>query len=135
MRCGDTVCIGTGPNKRLAKRAAAEAMLSEIGYVKPLPAPGKSLLKKKNAEPQMVIGVFDPNELVSVFAEREQVREKVRLNELIRVYCIFFIVHGISFQMEPAPVDSQWTSPPDAIDTNGNGVEQSENNNVKWLVE
>ncbi|CAJ0959050.1 unnamed protein product, partial [Mesorhabditis belari] len=55
-------CQGTGPNKRLAKRAAAENILSEIGYVKPLPAPGKSLLKKRGDE--MVIGVFDPNEVV-----------------------------------------------------------------------
>uniref|UniRef100_A0A914H6U1 DRBM domain-containing protein n=1 Tax=Globodera rostochiensis TaxID=31243 RepID=A0A914H6U1_GLORO len=37
---------GTGPNKKLAKRAAAEAMLAKIGYVKPMPQPGKSLLKK-----------------------------------------------------------------------------------------
>lgn len=41
-------CKGTGPNKKLAKRAAAEAMLAAIGYVKPMPKPGKSLLKKRN---------------------------------------------------------------------------------------
>lgn len=40
-------CEGVGPNKKLAKRAAAEAVLSRIGYVKPMPKPGKSLLKKK----------------------------------------------------------------------------------------
>ncbi|CAK5029978.1 unnamed protein product [Meloidogyne enterolobii] len=38
---------GTGPNKKLAKRAAAEAMLGRIGYVKSMPQPGKSLLKKQ----------------------------------------------------------------------------------------
>lgn len=42
----DIVVDGKGPNKRLAKRAAAEEMLDIIGYVKPLPPPGKSLLKK-----------------------------------------------------------------------------------------
>lgn len=46
VTCRDKVCEGKGPNKRLAKRAAAEAMLDCIGYVKPLPTPGKSLLKK-----------------------------------------------------------------------------------------
>ncbi|KAL3080444.1 hypothetical protein niasHT_038881 [Heterodera trifolii] len=39
---------GNGPNKKLAKRAAAEAMLAKIGYVKPMPQPGKSLLKKSS---------------------------------------------------------------------------------------
>uniref|UniRef100_A0A1I8B7L9 DRBM domain-containing protein n=1 Tax=Meloidogyne hapla TaxID=6305 RepID=A0A1I8B7L9_MELHA len=38
---------GIGPNKKLAKRAAAEAMLARIGYVKSMPQPGKSLLKKQ----------------------------------------------------------------------------------------
>lgn len=42
----DMVVEGKGPNKRLAKRAAAEELLDIIGYVKPLPPPGKSLLKK-----------------------------------------------------------------------------------------
>lgn len=45
-------CEGTGPNKKLAKRAAAEAALAEIGYAKPMPKPGKSLLKKRVQEPQ-----------------------------------------------------------------------------------
>ncbi|CAD6189160.1 unnamed protein product [Caenorhabditis auriculariae] len=50
VTCGDLVHEGRGPNKRLAKRAAAEAMLASIGYEKPLPAPGKSLLKRKTNE-------------------------------------------------------------------------------------
>uniref|UniRef100_A0A915CVQ0 DRBM domain-containing protein n=1 Tax=Ditylenchus dipsaci TaxID=166011 RepID=A0A915CVQ0_9BILA len=41
---------GTGPNKKLAKRAAAEAMLNQIGYVKSMPQPGKSILKRKEAQ-------------------------------------------------------------------------------------
>ncbi|VDM41401.1 unnamed protein product [Toxocara canis] len=49
VACADGLrCEGTGPNKKLAKRAAAEAMLARIGYVKPMPKPGKSLLKKRN---------------------------------------------------------------------------------------
>ncbi|KIH49151.1 hypothetical protein ANCDUO_20775, partial [Ancylostoma duodenale] len=39
-------------------------MLAEIGYVKPLPPPGKSLLKKK-MDSQLNIGVFDPSDLVT----------------------------------------------------------------------
>ncbi|TKR79908.1 hypothetical protein L596_014059 [Steinernema carpocapsae] len=35
--CKDIHCQGTGPNKKLAKRAAAEAMLAKIGYDKPMP--------------------------------------------------------------------------------------------------
>ncbi|VDD87470.1 unnamed protein product [Enterobius vermicularis] len=64
-------CKGTGPNKKLAKRAAAEAMLAAIGYVKPMPKPGKSLLKKRNEnqfssndEATANIGVFNPNDCV-----------------------------------------------------------------------
>lgn len=41
-------CQGAGPNKKLAKRACAEAMLDLLGYNKPMPKPGKSLLKKKS---------------------------------------------------------------------------------------
>uniref|UniRef100_A0A7I4KJE5 Bm4392 n=1 Tax=Brugia malayi TaxID=6279 RepID=A0A7I4KJE5_BRUMA len=49
--CDDGLrCEGIGPNKKLAKRAAAEAVLARIGYVKPMPKPGKSLLKKKAKE-------------------------------------------------------------------------------------
>lgn len=44
---GDKECEGTGPNKRLAKRSAAEAMLSLLGYAKLLPPPpDKPTLKR-----------------------------------------------------------------------------------------
>uniref|UniRef100_A0A915DGB3 DRBM domain-containing protein n=1 Tax=Ditylenchus dipsaci TaxID=166011 RepID=A0A915DGB3_9BILA len=59
---------GTGPNKKLAKRAAAEAMLNQIGYVKSMPQPGKSLLKRKEGQDEVSytvdIGVFDPSEFM-----------------------------------------------------------------------
>uniref|UniRef100_A0A915Q830 DRBM domain-containing protein n=1 Tax=Setaria digitata TaxID=48799 RepID=A0A915Q830_9BILA len=61
VTCDDGLrCEGTGPNKKLAKRAAAEAVLTRIGYVKPMPKPGKSLLKKKSEDclQQSQIGVF-----------------------------------------------------------------------------
>jgi len=66
--CQGMTLTGIGPNKKLAKRAAAEAMLKEIGYIKPMPQPGKSLLKKKNSDKSnddgnVDIGIFDPNEI------------------------------------------------------------------------
>lgn len=48
MTVGDLTCEGSGPNKKLAKRAAAEQMLHLLGYYKPLPAPGKPALKRLN---------------------------------------------------------------------------------------
>lgn len=41
----DKTCTGTGPNKKLAKRSAAEAMLQILGYTKPSPQPVKSAFK------------------------------------------------------------------------------------------
>ncbi|MCP9263064.1 hypothetical protein DINM_006416 [Dirofilaria immitis] len=44
--CDDGLrCEGIGPNKKLAKRAAAEAILARIGYVKPMPKPGKNVFE------------------------------------------------------------------------------------------
>lgn len=66
--CEGVALTGVGPNKKLAKRAAAEAMLRHIGYIKPMPQPGKSLLKKKeklSVEEPISIGVFDPTEIVN----------------------------------------------------------------------
>jgi double-stranded RNA-binding protein Staufen len=49
VSCLGTIQTGVGPNKKLAKRAAAVSMLEEIGYVKAMPQPGKSLLKKRSS--------------------------------------------------------------------------------------
>jgi double-stranded RNA-binding protein Staufen len=40
---------GTGPNKKLAKRSAAESMLQALGYTKPSPQPAKSSFKHPTA--------------------------------------------------------------------------------------
>lgn len=50
MSCLNFCEYGTGPNKKLAKRAAAETMLIKIGYNKSMPQPGKSLLKKRDGK-------------------------------------------------------------------------------------
>jgi len=44
---GDSVCTGVGPNKKLAKRVAAEQMLLKLGYslTPPPPLPAKPALK------------------------------------------------------------------------------------------
>lgn len=41
----DQTCTGVGPNKKLAKRHAAEAMLLHLGYNKPSPQPSKPAIK------------------------------------------------------------------------------------------
>lgn len=45
----EKTCTGSGPNKKLAKRAAAEAMLQVLGYTKPSPQPTKSSFKNPAA--------------------------------------------------------------------------------------
>lgn len=45
VQVGDKNCSGTGPNKKLAKRNAAEAMLQLLGYSRPSPQPGKPAIK------------------------------------------------------------------------------------------
>lgn len=42
----DQTCKGVGPNKKLAKRHAAEAMLQQLGYNKPSPQPVKPAIKR-----------------------------------------------------------------------------------------
>ena len=40
---------GTGPNKKLAKRAAAESLLQSLGYFRPSAQPGKPALKNSSS--------------------------------------------------------------------------------------
>jgi double-stranded RNA-binding protein Staufen len=42
---GEQTCTGVGPNKKLAKRTAAEQMLQMLGYSRPSPQPQKSAIK------------------------------------------------------------------------------------------
>jgi len=46
----EKTCTGSGPNKKLAKRSAAEAMLQLLGYTKPSPQPTKSSIKNSSGE-------------------------------------------------------------------------------------
>uniref|UniRef100_A0A4D5RA94 Double-stranded RNA-binding protein Staufen-like protein n=1 Tax=Scolopendra viridis TaxID=118503 RepID=A0A4D5RA94_SCOVI len=43
-------CTGTGPNKKLAKRAAAEGLLQMLGYSRPQPQPSKPAIKTPGQE-------------------------------------------------------------------------------------
>ncbi|XP_060083019.1 double-stranded RNA-binding protein Staufen homolog isoform X1 [Ylistrum balloti] len=45
VQVDDQTCTGVGPNKKLAKRHAAEAMLTLLGYNKPSPQPTKPAIK------------------------------------------------------------------------------------------
>ncbi|XP_077866790.1 double-stranded RNA-binding protein Staufen homolog 2-like [Saccoglossus kowalevskii] len=47
---GSNQCTGIGPNKKMAKRAAAEAMLQLLGYRSTPPLPNKSALKTEGGE-------------------------------------------------------------------------------------
>ena len=47
MQVGDDTCQGIGPNKKLAKRHAAELMLQKLGYSRPSPQPGKPAIKSE----------------------------------------------------------------------------------------
>ncbi|XP_059099277.1 double-stranded RNA-binding protein Staufen homolog isoform X2 [Tigriopus californicus] len=46
---GSQVARGNGPNKKLAKRAAAENLLQTMGYSRPQPQPSKPALKMTNS--------------------------------------------------------------------------------------
>lgn len=65
---GQCSAQGIGPTKKLAKRAAAEALLNILGYSKPQPQPAKPSIKtsdKENAEgkPRKVTFLEDDNQL------------------------------------------------------------------------
>jgi double-stranded RNA-binding protein Staufen len=46
VTCGEFKCEGVGNNKKMAKRAAADALLVAMGYAKPMPVPDKPAIKK-----------------------------------------------------------------------------------------
>ncbi|XP_034242712.1 double-stranded RNA-binding protein Staufen homolog 2 isoform X2 [Thrips palmi] len=50
VKVGELVCKGTGPNKKLAKRAAADAMLLELGYSRPPPGTTLGTTKPSNGK-------------------------------------------------------------------------------------
>jgi double-stranded RNA-binding protein Staufen len=47
---GEHKCTGVGPNKKLAKRNAAEAMLVTLGYSRPMPKPQKPAIKTETTQ-------------------------------------------------------------------------------------
>merc|ERR550539_1806801 len=49
---GQNSTTGLGPNKKLAKRAAAEALLQLLGYSRPTPQPNKPAIKSNEGEKQ-----------------------------------------------------------------------------------
>lgn len=52
VECNEKTCQGKGPNKKFAKRNAAEEMLHLMGYSQMSPAPGKSALKSPDHSSQ-----------------------------------------------------------------------------------
>ena len=53
VQVGDKTSTGSGPNKKLAKRNAAEAMLQLLGYSRPSPQPGKPAIKSADSQVSM----------------------------------------------------------------------------------
>ena len=62
MQVGDQKCTGVGPNKKLAKRSAAEAMLQLLGYSRPSPQPAKPAIKSGDAQ----VGCYDDHSLLFI---------------------------------------------------------------------
>ncbi|KAJ1358650.1 hypothetical protein KIN20_017129 [Parelaphostrongylus tenuis] len=115
VSCGTRICCGSGPNKRLAKRAAAEAMLAEIGYIKPLPPPGKSLLKKKMESP-VNIGLFDANNLVPSSLSNDMDLDSVshtdqQLSQNNEEYCLQEGILALNIDNHNAQQESPDSSP------------------------
>jgi len=50
VQVGENVCTGVGPNKKLAKRNAAESMLQMLGYSRQPPQPTKPAIKSTNSD-------------------------------------------------------------------------------------
>ena len=50
---GQHSCTGTGPNKKLAKRAAAEGLLQLLGYSRPAAQPVKPSIKTGDTNQDM----------------------------------------------------------------------------------
>ena len=49
---GQQAATGSGPNKKLAKRAAAEALLQQLGYSRPALQPGKPAIRQQEVDRQ-----------------------------------------------------------------------------------
>lgn len=56
VQIDDKTCTGVGPNKKLAKRHAAEQMLTLLGYNKPSPQPPKPAIKQATTPEQSSTG-------------------------------------------------------------------------------
>ncbi|GIY76273.1 hypothetical protein CDAR_557431 [Caerostris darwini] len=67
MQCslGDLTTNGTGPNKKTAKRNAAEAMLQRMGYSRPIISPGKPTVKSSNMEGHHIYQDTDKRKIYS----------------------------------------------------------------------
>lgn len=50
---GQHSCSGTGPNKKLAKRAAAEGLLQLLGYSRPAVQPAKPSIKTGDSNQEL----------------------------------------------------------------------------------
>lgn len=67
---GEKICSGSGPNKKLAKRNAAEQMLQLLGYSRPSPQPTKPAIKM--AESNVMVGAGGDKKVTFVDQDQAQ---------------------------------------------------------------
>lgn len=80
VKVGSHVCTGSGPNKKLAKRAAADALLQLLGYSRPQPQPEKSSIKhQQQATPGPPID--DRGRKVTFVEEMGVEKQQLQMNE------------------------------------------------------
>ena len=124
MQVGQQHTTGSGPNKKLAKRAAAEALLQLLGYSRPSLQPSKPAIKTgpeierqdkgkkvgkgvKFIETRsrrfclFMLSVFFPKCPVSSFPVRSQLRVEYRLVHSGIEVCLLSFSHN--FSLKPAP--------------------------------
>lgn len=72
---GEKLCTGSGPNKKLAKRSAAEQMLQLLGYSRPNRLPSKPAIKATEGQ-SIVPGVGSDKKVT--FVDQDQAQGQVR---------------------------------------------------------
>jgi double-stranded RNA-binding protein Staufen len=78
VQVGDQTCTGVGPNKKLAKRNAAEAMLQLLGYSRPSPQPVKPAMKSADGQ-----GAAGNDKKVTFIDHHQHQQENTNLNRQV----------------------------------------------------
>jgi len=89
---GEKICSGSGPNKKLAKRNAAEQMLQLLGYSRPSPQPTKPAIK-------MAEGIGAGGDKKVTFVDQDQTQgQGGNMPLYIFLYCCYYSLFGESLK-------------------------------------